>query len=96
MSKIEDGIQPTFCFQRQYEATHYFDSFKRLKQIKARTLIIAGGDDVLVPPENSHILASRIPISELVIFENGGHVLHLESSEKFNATTYEFLKALKH
>jgi pimeloyl-ACP methyl ester carboxylesterase len=41
-------------------------TYDRLPQIGAPTLVIAGGDDELVPSANSPILAQRIPGAELV------------------------------
>jgi len=37
------------------------------------TLVIAGDSDRLIPPENSKIIASRIPGAELVMVKNAGH-----------------------
>jgi 3-oxoadipate enol-lactonase len=45
----------------------------RLNQIKVPTLVIAGDSDRLIPPENSKIIASKIPGAELVILKNAGH-----------------------
>jgi 3-oxoadipate enol-lactonase len=49
------------------------NTYERLPQIKAPTLVIAGDADRLVPHENSKIIASRIPGAELVIIPNAGH-----------------------
>ncbi len=60
---------------RQFMATVKFDTYERLDQIKCPTLIITGTEDVLIPPENSEILAQGIPHSELIKFEGAGHGL---------------------
>jgi len=49
------------------------DTCDRLPQIKVPTLVIAGDSDRLIPPENSKIIASRIPGAELLIIKNAGH-----------------------
>ncbi|MCJ7515870.1 MAG: alpha/beta hydrolase [Dehalococcoidia bacterium] len=49
------------------------DTYDRLPQIKAPTLVIAGDADRIIPPGNSKILASRIPGAELVMVKNAGH-----------------------
>ncbi len=64
---------------------------QRLAEIKAPTLVIHGDSDQLIPVENARILASRIPNSELVIFENTGHIL-LEAENELNRITLEFLR----
>ncbi len=50
-------------------------TYDRLDRIKAPTLIVAGMEDPLLPPENSLILANGINGSWLVRFENAGHGL---------------------
>ncbi|HEX7363554.1 MAG TPA: alpha/beta fold hydrolase [Dehalococcoidia bacterium] len=49
------------------------DTGDRLPQIKAPTLVITGSGDRLIPPENSKIIASRIPGAELVMIPGAGH-----------------------
>lgn len=45
-----------------------------LPLMRARTLIIMGDDDNVVPLANGHILKALIPNSELAVVENGGHL----------------------
>ncbi len=45
----------------------------RLSDIQAPTLVIAGRDDFLFPPEHQAILADRLPNAELVLIERAGH-----------------------
>lgn len=42
--------------------------------LRARTLIIMGDDDNVVPLANGHILRALIPNSELAVVEKGGHL----------------------
>jgi len=69
-----------------------FDSYDRLPRIKAPTLVICGAKDRLVPPENSPVLASRIPDSELVILENAGHGFISDSAEESCKIILDFLQ----
>ena len=64
---------PLHTYRRQGQAMEGFETYDRLPQIKAPTLVIAGTEDRLVPVENSRILASRIPNAELVLLEGAGH-----------------------
>ncbi|MBC7246390.1 MAG: alpha/beta fold hydrolase [Actinobacteria bacterium] len=66
---------PTRCFLAQFNAIVTWSDFPRLKDIRQETLIITGSEDILVPPENSRILAREIPNSRLLEFPGGGHGL---------------------
>jgi pimeloyl-ACP methyl ester carboxylesterase len=65
-----------------------------LPRIKASTLVLTGDGDVLIPPENSKILAERIPGAELKIISGGGHQVLVEQPEACNAAVLEFLRNL--
>jgi proline iminopeptidase len=45
----------------------------RLREIRVPTLVVAGRQDFLFPPEHQAILADRLPNAELVIIERSGH-----------------------
>jgi pimeloyl-ACP methyl ester carboxylesterase len=79
---------------KQWEAIHKHDAFDRLPRIKASTLVLTGDGDVLIPPENSKILAERIPGAELKIISGGGHQVLVEQPEACNAAVLEFLRNL--
>ena len=46
------------------------------------------------PPENSKILAERIPHARLRVIEGGGHQFLIEQPDDFNNAVLEFLLAL--
>jgi proline iminopeptidase len=46
---------------------------ERLGEIRAPTLVIAGHDDFLFPPESQALLAAGIPGARLRIIERAGH-----------------------
>lgn len=77
---------------RQTEANATHDTYDRLPDIKVPTLIIAGEIDIVVNPENSRILASRIPNSELMIMEGMGHGFHLQAPDEFVRIILDFIK----
>lgn len=77
-------------FIRQVNAIMNFDTYDRLSQIKAPTLILQGKRDILVPPENASILAEAIPNAKLVYFENSAHIL-AEEMEKVPQILMNFL-----
>ena len=69
------------------------DTYDRLPDIKAPTLVIAGSEDRMIPCENSKILASRIPNAELVIIENAGHGLFIsDPTDNVSKIVLDFLR----
>lgn len=83
---------PVHGFRNQARAIAAHDTYDRLPQIKAPTLVITGDADRLIPPENSRILASRIPGAELVILKNAGHGFTTDAAEEAARAILDFLK----
>ncbi len=83
---------PVQGFGRQAQAIAGHDTYDRLPQIKAPTLVIAGTADRLIPVENSRLLASRIPNAELVILENAGHGFIVDAAAEANRAILDFLR----
>ncbi len=63
----------------------------RLAEVRARTLVIAGTEDRLVPPVNSQRIADRIPGAKLVLLPGAPHRLFAENAEAFNREVLDFL-----
>ena len=82
---------PPEAYERQLRAVMNFNAYDRLHLIRSPTLIIAGGKDIIVPPENGRILAERIPNSRLLIFENSGHGLIVQERGRFIKLVLNFL-----
>jgi pimeloyl-ACP methyl ester carboxylesterase len=76
---------------RQAAAMMGHDTYELLPKIKLPTLVIAGDNDRLIPIENSRILASRIPKTELVIIKGAGHEFFIEDAEEANKIVLGFL-----
>ena len=75
----------------QMAAVLKHDTFARLPQIVAPTLVIAGSDDTLVDARNSPLLAERIPNAELRMFEGLRHGFTAERPDLVNPVLLEFL-----
>ncbi|MEJ5300442.1 MAG: alpha/beta fold hydrolase [Thermodesulforhabdaceae bacterium] len=88
-------IQPFEAFQAQLIAINRFNVCDILYRITCPTLIITGKDDILVPPQNSKVLAELIPNSQLVELDGIGHAIHLEATETFNELVLEFLRQVE-
>jgi 3-oxoadipate enol-lactonase len=82
---------PPHAYSCQANFLILFDSYDRLPQIKAPTLVIAGDNDRLIPSENSRLLASRIPGAELAIIKNAGHGFITDSTEESSEILLDFL-----
>jgi 3-oxoadipate enol-lactonase len=76
---------------RQLEARAVHDTWDRLPQIKAPTLIAAGRYDGVALPETQEKMAARIAGAELRFFE-GGHLFMIQDRAAVPAMV-EFLKA---
>ena len=68
---------------------------ERLHQIKARTLVITGDADLLIPPANSRVLAENIPNAKLVTIPGGSHGFNFETPELFNQAVLDFLACVR-
>jgi pimeloyl-ACP methyl ester carboxylesterase len=79
--------------ERQYKAmVDWTGTFGRLPQITQDTLLIAGTDDVIPPPENSFIIAERIPGAWLIQFKDAGHGLMYQYPERLSRIVLTFLQ----
>ena len=81
----------TVGYRRQMEAVGTHDTYDRLPEIKLPTMVITGDKDVLISVENSRIIASRIPDSELVILEGTGHGFYTEANEETARILTDFM-----
>ncbi|MGA7677394.1 MAG: alpha/beta fold hydrolase [Dehalococcoidia bacterium] len=83
---------PTHGFACQAQAVATHDTYERLPQITAPTLVIVGDADRIIPAENSKILASRIPNAEMVILKNAGHGFFGEAAAETDRIILDFLR----
>jgi proline iminopeptidase len=82
-----------------YSASTWFPAFNSLSwlsEISIPTLIIGGREDWVMPPEQgAERLHAGIPNSELVIFDNSGHMPFVEEQGRFNKVVVEWIAGLK-
>jgi 3-oxoadipate enol-lactonase len=84
---------PQFALENQMHAvaeTH--DVLDRLCDIEEPTLVLTGSDDVLIPPQNSRIIAERIPNARLIEYAGAGHGFLDEAAEPALADILNFLE----
>jgi proline iminopeptidase len=65
----------------------------RLGEIKVPTLVMAGRDDFLFPPEHQAELAAGIPNARLRIIERAGHNPHSERPAEVIQAIRDFISA---
>jgi len=82
---------PLLGFLAQLLAIISWQSYDRLPQITAPTLVIHGENDRLVPPENAKILADRIPNAKLVILPHASHIFPTDQPERTREELLAFL-----
>jgi len=78
-------------YQKTLEASVAQDRAAPIEKIHVPTLVIAGEEDTVYPPELAREMARRIPGAKLIMFELTGHLANLEQPERFNQVVLEFL-----
>lgn len=69
---------PVPVIMEQMRAIVAHDTSQRLAELRAPTLVVHGTVDEMLPVENAHMIAARIPGSRLEIFEGVGHLFFWE------------------
>jgi len=78
-------------YQKTLAASVMQDRMAAIEKIAVPTLVIAGEEDSVYPPQLAREMARRIPGAELVIFERTGHLANLEQPAHFNQVVFDFL-----
>ncbi len=78
-------------YMAQLQAILAWESYSRIAQIKAPTLVIHGKSDALVPPGNGELIAARIPGAKLVLLNHASHLFLTDQTEPAHKEILEFL-----
>jgi len=78
-------------FIRQCQACAQHDTYSRIASLSNPTLLVCGRDDILTPPKFLRELDSLLPDSRMVSMNYGGHLVMVESAERFNHLVLQFL-----
>ena len=62
-----------------------------LSKVQARTLIVWGAEDAIIPLECGELFRGSIPGSQLSIINECGHSPQMEKPDEFNAVVSAFL-----
>ncbi len=90
----EKNPQPLDAYLHQLQALEKADVRDRLARISAPTLIVAGSEDRVVPPQNASWLQQQIRGSTLKTFEHTGHMLPLEQPQLLADILQEEIKPI--
>jgi pimeloyl-ACP methyl ester carboxylesterase len=82
---------PPYVHKRQFQAILDYDSYDQLPDLGVPTLVLTGEEDVMIPPENSGILADRIPDAQLHTFKGAAHMFLEEVREQAASVILNFL-----
>jgi 3-oxoadipate enol-lactonase len=63
------------------DAIRTLDLRDDLPAIRARTLVVAGADDLATPPEHGRAIAGRIPDARLEVLSPAAHLANVEQAE---------------
>ncbi|HEX5008140.1 MAG TPA: alpha/beta fold hydrolase [Hyphomonadaceae bacterium] len=90
-NEMADELGPD-AFARQVDAIiGRADSRPDLPKIKVPTLVIAGAEDKLIPPDNSKEIADGIPGARLELVDHCGHMGMIERPETYTRLLGEFV-----
>ena len=81
-------------YNAQLQAIFGWQSFDRLPQIQAPTLVIHGRNDRLVPAGNGERIASRVQGARLVLLDAANHMFITDQPEASVNAALQFLDAL--
>jgi len=80
------------AYRAQLAAYRAFEIGDRISEIRAPTLVMAGGSDILIPPENGRILAEKIPGAEFRSIEGAGHLFWISHPNETYSAVAGFLE----
>jgi pimeloyl-ACP methyl ester carboxylesterase len=66
-------------FSNQVKAAIQHDASSICQNIKSKTVIINGEEDIICTQKEAKVLAEMIPGSELIILKNSGHMIPIEN-----------------
>jgi pimeloyl-ACP methyl ester carboxylesterase len=92
LAKLQARLGTLTGLAGQIEAMMTHHVLDRLHLIQAPTLVLAGGEDRLIAPQSSEVLASRITGAKLVIIAGGSHIVAGEMGDQFKKQVLGFLR----
>ena len=88
---ISSKLRPEAMIFGETQVLKNWTVMDRLSEIKVPTLVLAGRDDFVYPPEHQQELVSRLPDAKLVLIDRAGHHPHDEQAKPTLAAIRNFL-----
>lgn len=79
------------AYMAQLQAILAWESYSRIAQVSAPTLVVHGESDALILPRNGELIAERIPGAKLVLLKHASHLFLTDQTESANKEILEFL-----
>lgn len=76
---------------RQFMATATFDAYDRLKDVNIPTMVVCGSEDIIIPADNSRVIADAIQGASLLEYPGCGHGFLWQREEEFLEELQGFL-----
>jgi 3-oxoadipate enol-lactonase len=80
-------------YMGQLQGIFGWESYSRIAQITAPTLVIHGETDRLVPAANARLIAEKIPGAKLVLIPHASHIFETDQPAAAQHAILEFLAA---
>ncbi len=77
--------------RRDFAACSIYDLSAQLAQIKVRALVLAGRQDIVTPVALARELAQGLPLAELQIFDQVGHMLPRQAAQQLTCAVQKFI-----
>lgn len=89
---VSETTDPANVARQAQAMAGWAGCYYKLSRIKSPTLLLTGTDDVLTPPENTSLMAKKIPGAKVVRIKGGGHGVMFQFPEKVSKAVLDFLK----
>lgn len=93
LGKSSEPVAPESVDKQLGAIASWGGSYDRLPSIKNPTVLLTGTEDVIVPPQNSVVMAGRIPAAWLIQVRGGGHGLMFQYPEAAATYVLDFLSS---
>jgi len=80
-------------YMGQLQGIMAWESYSRLPEVQAPTLVVHGENDRLVPAANSDLIASRIAGAQLVKLQKASHIFMTDQPEAAHRSFLQFLSS---
>ena len=88
---VQEWLEITRAEGHARQRLHLQISLGMMGNLQTPTLFIAGGADLLAPPELMRRMAALVPSHEFVTLCESGHCIHWEEPEEWNRLVLDFL-----